>query len=64
MKLYTLKKNFHVYKRGTQFYLIAESEFIGVKEFVMRTTDLSGRVSISETELRKNFVFIKDLSTN
>lgn len=64
MKLYTLKKNFHEYKRGTQFYLIAESEFIGVKEFVLRTTDLTGRVSINEAELRKNFVFIKELSTN
>ena len=37
MKLYTLKRQFNGYKKGTQFYLIAESEFIGVKEFVLRT---------------------------
>ncbi|RDU37917.1 hypothetical protein DRW41_08900 [Neobacillus piezotolerans] len=64
MKLVTLKTNFHGYKKGTEFYLVAESEFIGVKEFVLRTTDLTGRMSISETELRKNFIFIKDLSMN
>ncbi|WP_316569397.1 hypothetical protein [Neobacillus sp. YIM B06451] len=63
MKLFTLKTNFHGYKKGTEFYLIAESEFIGVKDFVLRTTDLTGRVSISEDELRKNFLFVKDLTT-
>ncbi|WP_409271733.1 hypothetical protein V1499_19250 [Neobacillus sp. SCS-31] len=64
MKLFTLRTNFHGYKKGTEFYLIAESEFIGVKEFVLRTSDLTGRVSISETEFNKNFIFIKDHSTN
>jgi hypothetical protein len=29
MKLYTLKRQFNGHKKGTQFYLIAESEFIG-----------------------------------
>ena len=33
MKIYTLKRQFHGYKKGTPFYLIAQSEFIGVKEF-------------------------------
>ena len=32
MKVYTLKKSFHGYKKGTSFYLIAQSEFIGVKD--------------------------------
>ncbi|WP_053367953.1 hypothetical protein [Bacillus sp. FJAT-27245] len=59
MRLYTLKTEFNGYKKGTKFYLIAESEFIGVKEFVLRTTDLSGRISVNESELNKNFVFIK-----
>ena len=36
MKVYTLKKSFHGYKKGTSFYLIAQSEFIGVKEFVLK----------------------------
>ncbi|MGG3469712.1 hypothetical protein ABES02_19785 [Neobacillus pocheonensis] len=61
MKLYTLKKQFNEYKKGTQFYLIAESEFIGVKEFVLRTKDLSKSISINESELLKNFIFIKEI---
>ncbi|MBI0579988.1 hypothetical protein IEC97_21745 [Neobacillus cucumis] len=61
MKLYTLKRQFNGYKKGTQFYLIAESEFIGVKEFVLRTRDLTNRISINESELIKNFIFIKEI---
>ena len=61
MKVYTLKKSFHGYKKGTLFYLIAQSEFIGVKEFVMRTKDLENRISINESELQKNFKFIKEI---
>jgi len=61
MKLYKLKKKFNGYKKGTQFYMIAESEFIGVKEFVLRTTDLSERISINESELLRNFIFLKQL---
>lgn len=61
MKLYTLKRQFNGYKKGTHFYLIAESEFIGVKEFVLRTQDLTNRISINESELLKNFTFIKEI---
>ena len=61
MKLYTLKRPFNGYKKGTPFYLIAESEFIGVKEFVLRTQDLTSRISINESELLKNFTFIKEI---
>ncbi|MBB6444370.1 hypothetical protein [Bacillus benzoevorans] len=61
MKLYVLKKQFNGYKKGTRFYLIAESEFIGVKEFVLRTKDLTNRISIDESELHKNFIFIKEI---
>ncbi|WP_462411596.1 hypothetical protein [Neobacillus sp. Marseille-QA0830] len=61
MKVYRLKKQFNGYKKGTQFYLIAESEFIGVKEFVLRTKDLTNRISINESEFGKNFVFIKEI---
>jgi len=59
MKLYTLKRQFNGYKKGTQFYMISESEFIGVKEFVLRTTDLTNRILINESELHKNFTLIK-----
>ncbi len=61
MKLYRLKKRFNGYKKGKQFYLISESEFIGVKEFVLRTKDLTNRISIDENELLKNFNFIKEI---
>lgn len=61
MKLYTLKRQFNGYKKGTQFYLITESEFIGVKEFVLRTKDLTNSISINESELLKNFIFIKEI---
>lgn len=64
MKLYILKKQFKGYKKGAMFYLIAESEFIGVKEFVLRTKDLSNSISISESELLKHFIFLKNSSIN
>ncbi|GLB59629.1 hypothetical protein [Cytobacillus sp. NCCP-133] len=55
MKRYRLKNHFKGLKKGTQFYLIAESEFIGIKDYVLRTKDLSVRISISERELNQNF---------
>ncbi|WP_423409076.1 hypothetical protein AABM38_03065 [Heyndrickxia sp. MSNUG] len=58
MKRYKLRKNFKGLKKGTQFYLIAESEFIGVKDFVLRTIDMSIRISINEEELRKYFILL------
>lgn len=58
MKRYKLKNNFKGLKKGTQFYLIAESEFIGVKDFILRTLDMSIRISINETELRKHFILL------
>ncbi|MGG1397569.1 hypothetical protein ABE288_06995 [Bacillus salipaludis] len=61
MELYTLKRQFNGYKKGTQFYLITESEFIGVKEFVLRTKDLTKSITINESELLKNFIFIKEI---
>jgi hypothetical protein len=61
MKVYQLKRQFNGYKKGAQFYLISESEFIGVKEFVFRTTDLTERISINESNLLKNFTFLKEI---
>ena len=58
MKIYKLKNNFKGIKKGTQFYLIAESEFIGVKDFVLRTKDLSIRISINERELHNHFTLL------
>jgi hypothetical protein len=61
MKLYKLKTRFSGFRKGTQFYLIAESEFIGVKEFVLRTKDLSNTLNVNESELLKNFTFIRNI---
>ena len=59
MKIYKLKKKFKGYKRGTEFYLIAESEFIGVKEFTLRTKNLSNSITVSESELLSHFFLLK-----
>jgi hypothetical protein len=58
MKRYMLKSDFKGLKKGTQFYLIAESEFIGVKEYVLRTSDLRIRISINDREFRNNFILL------
>ena len=55
MKLLKLKRPLQGYEKGTEFYLIAESEFIGVKEYVLRTTDLRNTIIINESDLIKNF---------
>jgi hypothetical protein len=56
MKRYMLKNNFKGFKKGTPFYLVVESEFIGIKEFVLRTEDFKIRMAIDEKELNKYFV--------
>ncbi|WP_040345074.1 hypothetical protein [Neobacillus bataviensis] len=61
MKVYRLKKKLNGYKRGTQFYLISESEFIGVKEFVLRTEDLTNRIVINESDFLNHFAYIKEI---
>lgn len=59
MKRYKLKKQFKGHKKGTYFYLIAESDFIGVKEYVLKTQDLTQRLAVSENELLNNFIEVK-----
>ncbi len=60
MKLFRMKREFKGFKKGTEFYLIAESEFIGVKEFVLRTTDLKKVISVNESEFKKYFTQMKN----
>ena len=59
MKIYKLKKEFKGFSRGTEFYLIAASEFIGVKEFILRTKDLSNGISVNENELLAYFFLLR-----
>jgi hypothetical protein len=61
MKVYRLEKPFRGYEKGTKFYLIVESEFIGVKEFVLRTMDLTNSLSIGESDFDNHFKFIKEV---
>jgi hypothetical protein len=56
MKRYRLINEFKGNKKGTIFYVVAESEFIGVKEFVLRTEDLRHRLLVSEDELVRYFL--------
>lgn len=59
LKRYQLKSDFRGFTKGSEFYLIAESEYIGIKEFVLRTKDLSIRMIISEREMEKYFFRLK-----
>lgn len=59
MKKLKLIQKFKGYKKGTKFFVVAESEFIGVKEFVLRTEDLKQRIVLTEDEMNKNFIYIK-----
>ena len=60
MKLYKLKGQFKGFKKGTEFYLISESEFIGVKEYVLRTKDLKDKVAVNEKELIDYFFWLRN----
>jgi hypothetical protein len=57
MKWYKLTKDYKdIYKKGTTFFVLSESEFIGVKEFVLQTKELTGKIIISEKELKDHFI--------
>lgn len=59
MKWYRLIKNYqNIYKKGTEFFILSESEFIGVKEFVLQTKELEGKIILSEKELKNYFIRI------
>ena len=59
MKVYKLKRPFRQFRKGTEFYLIAQSEFIGVKEFTFRTKDLNHTLIVNERELLRYFAYVK-----
>ncbi|WP_226672252.1 hypothetical protein [Rossellomorea aquimaris] len=56
MKRYQLKRDFRGVKKGTRFYMVVESEYIGIKEYVVRTQDFSRRMIISEREMENYFI--------
>ncbi|ASV65849.1 hypothetical protein MKX67_10680 [Cytobacillus sp. FSL W7-1323] len=50
MKRVRLLKDYQNFQKGTPFLVITESEFIGVKEYVLRTYDLHHRLLITDKE--------------
>jgi len=46
------------YKKGTKFFLISHSEFIGVKSYVLLAEDMKGKIEVTEEELMNKFVSI------
>jgi hypothetical protein len=56
MKWYKLIKDYKdTYKKGKKFFVLSESEFIGVKEFVLQTQELEGKIIVTEKDLKNNF---------
>ncbi|MCK1986212.1 MULTISPECIES: hypothetical protein [Peribacillus] len=58
MKMFKLVEDDPAYKKGTKFFLISHSEFIGVKSYVLLAEDLKGKIEVTEEELRNKFVSI------
>ncbi|BCB04056.1 hypothetical protein [Bacillus sp. KH172YL63] len=58
LKRLYLKRNFMNYKKGEAFVMVAESEYIGIKEYILRTHDYSERIIVSEGEMAKYFVVV------
>ncbi|RFU70365.1 hypothetical protein D0469_07120 [Peribacillus saganii] len=61
MKMYKLITNYKgIHKKGTIFFVISESEFIGVKEFVLQSEEVWGKIIVTEEELGYNFVSLNE----
>lgn len=61
MKLFKLIEDYrNIYKSGTRFFVISESEFIGVKSYVLQSETMSGKILVSEEELKNKFVSLKN----
>lgn len=57
--MYKLIENYSdMYKKGTVFYEIANSKFIGITSYVLQSEEMKGKIVISEEELRKKFVLL------
>lgn len=57
MKKYKLIVDYSAqYKKGTIFYVIADSKFIGITTYVLQSEDMNGKIVISEEELTHKFV--------
>ncbi|MFJ7747620.1 hypothetical protein [Peribacillus sp. NPDC097295] len=60
MKMYKLTEDFSlIYKKGARFFVVSDSEFIGVKSYVLLSEDLRGKIEVTDDELKNKFVSIK-----
>ena len=60
MKRYKLIEDYSaIYKKGTIFYVIADSKFIGVISYVLQSEDMRGKIVISEEDLKRKFAPMK-----
>ena len=59
MKMFKLIEDFSsAYKKGTKFFIVSDSEFIGVKSYVLLSEDLRAKIEVTEDELKNKFVAI------
>lgn len=57
MKMYQLIVDYSVmYKKGMVFYVIADSKFIGITNYVLLSKDMKDKLIITEEELNNKFV--------
>lgn len=60
MKIYKLIEDYsNKYKKGTEFFVISDSEYIGVKSYVLQSEGMRGKIIVSEEELITKFVLQK-----
>jgi hypothetical protein len=57
MKIYKLVEDYSVTcKKGTKFFVISDSEFIGVKSYVLQSENMRGKIVVTEEDLKNKFV--------
>lgn len=57
MKMYKLVSDYsNKYKKGTLFFVISESKYIGVVTFVLQSENMEGKIVVSEEELKNKFI--------
>lgn len=44
------------FKKGTIFYVISESKYIGVTSYVLQSEEMRGKIVLSEADLKNKFV--------
>lgn len=59
MKMFKLTEDYPSYKKGARFFMISDSEFIGVKSYVLLSEDLRSKIEVTDDELKNKFVSIK-----